>query len=71
MNKCSQRRLRALAEQVVQRAQARELPVFPVTIAPLFEGWWLYTKGPHYNYVFCNLAEGPLLYDSDGFPIPQ
>lgn len=61
--------LRARAEQITQKAQG--LPVFPVAVAPLFSGWRLHTKSPHYDYVFCNLAEDPLFHDPDRFPIPR
>lgn len=64
-------KLRARAEQIVQKAQNYGLPIFPVAIAPLFGGWRLHTRSPHYDYVFCNLAEDPLFQDPDGFPIPQ
>jgi hypothetical protein len=63
--------LRTRAEQVVWLAQAQQLPVFPLAVAPLFSWWRLYTKSPRYDYVFCNLAEDPLFSDPDGFPIPQ
>lgn len=63
--------LRARAERIVQSARAQGLPVFPVAIAPLFAGWRLHTRGEHYDYVFCNLAEDPLFRDPDGFPIPE
>jgi len=63
--------LRTRAEQIVWLAQARQLPVFPLAVAPLFSGWRLYTKSPRYDYVFCNVAEDPLFSDPDGFPIPQ
>lgn len=64
-------KLRARAEQIVRQAQSAQLPIFPVAIAPLFSGWRLYTNSPHYDHVFCNLAEDPLFSDPDGFPIPK
>jgi len=62
--------LRARAERIVALSRNEGLPVFPVAVAPLFAGWRLHTKGKHYDYVFCNLAEDPLFSDPDGFPIP-
>lgn len=64
-------KLRARAEQIVHRAQDKWLPIFPLAAAPLFRGWRLYKQDPHYDYVFCNLAEDPLFSDPDGFPIPE
>lgn len=64
-------KLRERAERIVRSARAEGLPIFPVAIAPLFAGWRLHTRGRHYDYVFCNLAEDPLFHDPDGFPIPR
>jgi hypothetical protein len=64
-------RLRTWAEQIVRRAQAHKLPLFPVAVAPLFSGWRLHTQSPRYDYVFCHLAEDPLLHPPRPRPLPH
>lgn len=63
--------LRTRAEALTRQAEAEQLRVHPVAVAPLFGGWYLFDQGSRADYVFCHLPDDPLFRDPDRFPIPQ
>jgi len=62
--------LRTRQQGVASQAARAGVDVPCVAVLPLFDGYQLH-EGQDWDWVFMNLALDPLLYDPDGFPIPD